>query len=127
MINGLPVNHTKPTPKSSTTDTLPTGITVSRKGRKFANYPPGLDANNTNDGTNNKYTVAELSENNTEHPYPNAEINNPPGGAINYSTFPASTYTPSVPMQLKKQRKNEINTQTQPAQTSPTTSSACNP
>jgi hypothetical protein len=65
---------------------------VSKNGRKFSNYPPGLDANNTNDGSNGKYTVAELIGNNTERPYPNAEINNPPGGSINYSTFPASTH-----------------------------------
>jgi hypothetical protein len=65
---------------------------VSKNGRKFSNYPPGLDANNTNNGSNGKYTVAELIGNNTERPYPNAEINNPPGGSINYSTFPASTY-----------------------------------
>ncbi|CAI6340234.1 unnamed protein product [Periconia digitata] len=71
-------------------DQWPTGITVSRTGRRFSNYPPGLDVNNTNDGTNNKYTVAELNGNDTESPYPNAEINNPPGGAINYSTYPAT-------------------------------------
>lgn len=65
------------------------GITVSRTGRKFSNYPPGLDANNTNDGSNGKYTVAELdSTTNTERPYPSADFNNPPGGAINYSTTP---------------------------------------
>ncbi|KAJ4305525.1 RNA polymerase II mediator complex subunit [Kalmusia sp. IMI 367209] len=68
----------------------PTGIAVSRQGRKFSNYPPGLDANNTNDGSNGKYTVAELIGNYTERPYPNAEINSPPGGAINYSTYPAT-------------------------------------
>ncbi|ORY02941.1 major royal jelly protein [Clohesyomyces aquaticus] len=71
-------------------DQWPTGITVSKSGRKFSNYPPGLDANNTNDGSNGKYTVAELIGNNTERPYPNAEINNPPGGSINYSTYPAT-------------------------------------
>lgn len=68
----------------------PPGITVSRSGRKFSNYPPGLDANNTNDGNNGKYTVAELTANNTERPYPSAEINNPPGGSINYTTTPPS-------------------------------------
>lgn len=61
-------------------DEFPTGIAVSREGRKFSNYPPGLDANNTNDGSNNKYTIAELFPNNTERAYPSAEINNPPGG-----------------------------------------------
>jgi sugar lactone lactonase YvrE len=71
-------------------DQWPTGITVSRDARKFSNYPPGLDANNTNDGSNGKYTVAELIGNDTERPYPNVEWNSPPGGAINYSTYPAS-------------------------------------
>ncbi|KAF2191112.1 major royal jelly protein [Zopfia rhizophila CBS 207.26] len=71
-------------------DQWPTGITVSRDGRMFSNYPPGLDTNNTNDGSNGKYTVAELIGNGSERPYPNAEINNPPGGSINYSTYPPS-------------------------------------
>ncbi|KAL5375395.1 hypothetical protein DPSP01_011204 [Paraphaeosphaeria sporulosa] len=66
------------------------GITVSRSGRKFSNYPPGLDANNTNNGSNDKYTVAELIGNNTERAYPSAKINSPPGGSINCSTYPAS-------------------------------------
>ncbi|KAF2687219.1 hypothetical protein K458DRAFT_386044 [Lentithecium fluviatile CBS 122367] len=73
-------------------DQWPTGITVSKDGRKFSNYPPGLDANITNDGTNDKYTTAELMGTSTERPYPNAEINNPPGGSINYSTSPATNY-----------------------------------
>jgi sugar lactone lactonase YvrE len=64
------------------------GITVSRSGRKFSNYPAGFDANNTNTGSNGKYQVAELLGNSTETPYPNAEINSPPGGAVNYSTTP---------------------------------------
>ncbi|KAF1837304.1 major royal jelly protein [Decorospora gaudefroyi] len=69
-------------------DQWPTGITVSRSGRKFSNYPSGLDANNTNTGTNNKHAVAEILPNGTEAAYPNSEINNPPGGAINYTTSP---------------------------------------
>lgn len=69
---------------------IETGITVSRSGRKFSNYPPGLDANNTNNGSNGKYTVAELLGNDTEKPYPSMEINNPPGGSINFTTVPPS-------------------------------------
>ncbi|KAH3907559.1 hypothetical protein HBI56_159880 [Parastagonospora nodorum] len=69
-------------------DQWPTGITVSRNGRKFSNYPAGLDSNNTNTGSNQKYQVAELTGNSTETPYPSVEINNPPGGAVNYSTTP---------------------------------------
>lgn len=93
-------------------DQWPTGITVSRSGRKFSNYPgklcsielmtvqewyqltqciAGLDSNNTNTGNVTRYAVAELTSNNTETPYPNAEINNPPGGAINYTTHPPTS------------------------------------
>ncbi|KAF2152476.1 hypothetical protein K461DRAFT_327944 [Myriangium duriaei CBS 260.36] len=69
-------------------DEWPTGIAVSSTGRKFANYPGGLDKNNTNNGSNGKYTVAELTGNSTEKPYPSVQINNPPGGAINTSSTP---------------------------------------
>lgn len=69
-------------------DQWPTGVAVSSTGRKFSNYPGGLDPNNTNDGNNGKYTVAELFDESTEKPYPSAEMNNPPGGAINYTTTP---------------------------------------
>ncbi|KAK1911653.1 hypothetical protein P3342_012956 [Pyrenophora teres f. teres] len=68
----------------------PTGITVSKTGRKFANYPSGLDPNNTNTGSNQKYAVQEILPNGTEIPYPSADMNNPPGGAINYTTTPPS-------------------------------------
>lgn len=61
-------------------DEWPTGIAVSSTGRKFSNYPGALDGNNTNNGSNNKYTIAELTGNSTETPFPNAEWNNPPGG-----------------------------------------------
>lgn len=54
----------------------------------FSNYPGGLDPNNTNNGVNGRYTVAELLANDTERPYPSVEMNNPPGGAINYTTTP---------------------------------------
>lgn len=69
-------------------DEWPTGVAVSSTGRIFANYPGGLDSNDTNNGNNNKYTVAELTTNTTETPYPSMEYNNPPGGAINYTTSP---------------------------------------
>jgi hypothetical protein len=61
-------------------DEWPTGIAVSSSGRKFSNYPGALDKNNTNNGSNGKYTVAELTSNSTEAAYPNADWNNPPGG-----------------------------------------------
>lgn len=67
------------------------GITVSTTGRKFSNYPPGLDANNT------KYNVAELTSFESETPYPSAEINSPPGGSINYTTIPPSQSSCSLP------------------------------
>lgn len=63
-------------------DEWPTGIAVSRSGRKFSNYPPALDPDNRD------YTIAELISNNTERPYPSAEFNSPPGGRINYTTTP---------------------------------------
>ncbi|KAF2720967.1 major royal jelly protein [Polychaeton citri CBS 116435] len=69
-------------------DEFPTGIAVSATGRQFSNYPGGLDANNTYRGDVPKYTIAELTGPNTERPYPSAEINQPPGGAINYTTYP---------------------------------------
>lgn len=61
-------------------DQWPTGIAVAADGIMFSNYPPGQDLNNS------AYTIAELNSNNTETPYPNAEINSPPGGSINYTT-----------------------------------------
>jgi len=57
----------------------------------FSNYPAGLDANNTNTGMNGRHAVAELLANNTERAYPTAEINSPPGGAINYTTTPPTS------------------------------------
>ncbi|KAK4693251.1 hypothetical protein P7C71_g4120, partial [Lecanoromycetidae sp. Uapishka_2] len=65
-------------------DEFPQGIAVSSTGRKFSNYARSLDPNNI------AYTVAELTGNNTETPYPSAAINSPPGGAINYTTTPAT-------------------------------------
>lgn len=41
------------------------GVAVSSSGRLFSNYPPGLDPNNTNNGQNGKYTIAELFDDNT--------------------------------------------------------------
>ncbi|RAK98851.1 uncharacterized protein BO80DRAFT_147610 [Aspergillus ibericus CBS 121593] len=66
-------------------DQFPTGVAVSSAGRMFSCYPLGLDANNT------RYQVAELTNPTTEVPYPSAEINYPPGGAVNHSTSPATT------------------------------------
>ncbi|KAK4497804.1 hypothetical protein PRZ48_010458 [Zasmidium cellare] len=71
-------------------DEFPTGIAVSREGRKFSNYPAGLDMNNTNSGSNGKYGIAELIGNKSERAWPSAEMNNPPGGSINYTTYPPS-------------------------------------
>ena len=48
----------------------------------FSNYPPALDP------TDQAYTIAELKSNNTETPYPSAAFNSPPGGRINYTTYP---------------------------------------
>lgn len=57
----------------------------------FSNFPAGLDANNTNNGSNGKYAVAELFSNNTESAYPSVAYNTPPGGAINYTTTPVTS------------------------------------
>jgi hypothetical protein len=58
-------------------DQFPTGIAVSKNGRRFSNYPGGLDPNNTYRGTEPKYTIAELLPNNTERAFPSVEMNMP--------------------------------------------------
>lgn len=69
----------------------PTAITVSSSsGRMFSSFPSGLDANNTNNGTNGKFQVAELF-NGTEVPFPSVAFNSPPGGQINRTTTPPSS------------------------------------
>ncbi|KAI1136503.1 MRJP-domain-containing protein [Hypoxylon sp. FL0543] len=65
----------------------PSGIAVSSTGRMFSNYP-ALDFDNSYNGTNNAFAVGELTSLTGETPYPNLEWNQPPGGAINYSTTP---------------------------------------
>ncbi|XP_072161355.1 uncharacterized protein [Bemisia tabaci] len=69
----------------------PVGIAVSANGRKFSCFTAGLDANNTNDGQNGAFQVAELTGFETETAYPSVEINNPPGGSIDFSTSPPVT------------------------------------
>ncbi|OAL33212.1 hypothetical protein AYO20_07529 [Fonsecaea nubica] len=66
-------------------DEWPTGVAVSASGRMFSCYSLGLDYTNT------RYQVAELGSNNTEIPFPSAQVNSPPGGAVNYSTNPPTT------------------------------------
>ncbi|KAI8963462.1 hypothetical protein F5Y11DRAFT_365054 [Daldinia sp. FL1419] len=51
----------------------------------------GLDPNNTYNGTNNVFTVGELTSLTSEVAYPSLEMNQPPGRAINYSTTPPTT------------------------------------
>ncbi|KAI1385465.1 major royal jelly protein-domain-containing protein [Hypoxylon trugodes] len=48
----------------------------------------GLDPTNTYNGSNSVFTVGELTSLTDEKAYPSLEINQPPGGAINYSTSP---------------------------------------
>jgi hypothetical protein len=48
-------------------ENYPTGITVSKTGRKFSNFP--------RDAT---YTVGELINGTVEIPFPNLEVNTPP-------------------------------------------------
>jgi len=59
------------------------GIAVSASGRLFSNYPLGLDPNNT------RYQVAELVNGSSETPYPSVEINTPPDGPYDYTSYPA--------------------------------------
>ncbi|KAI1759532.1 major royal jelly protein-domain-containing protein [Hypoxylon sp. FL1150] len=66
----------------------PTGIAVSSTGRMFSCYPGGLDPANTYNGSNNVFTVGELTSLTSETAYPTLEMNHPPGGAINYTTTP---------------------------------------
>ena len=58
-------------------DQFPTGIAVSKDGRRFSNFPGALDPNNTYRGTEPKYTIAELMPNNTERAFPSVEMNSP--------------------------------------------------
>lgn len=67
---------------------FPTGVAVSSTGRIFANFPAGLEAGNTNNGTPGIYQVAELTGLTAEVAYPSVDMNTPPGGAVNYSTNP---------------------------------------
>lgn len=90
MINGQQVGSVVVTPRCYHI-LIVTGIAVSASGRKFSNYPAGLDADNTNTGSNGKYAVAELFANNTERAYPSVAMNNPPGGAINHTTSPPTS------------------------------------
>ncbi|KAJ3538642.1 hypothetical protein NM208_g5814 [Fusarium decemcellulare] len=66
----------------------PTGIAVSRSGRKFTNYPGAVDPENVYNGKNSFFAVGELTSLTQEATFPNREINSPPGGAINYTTTP---------------------------------------
>jgi hypothetical protein len=63
----------------------PTGIAVSKSGRRFANFPK-LNPSQVS------YTVGELLGDAKSGykvvPYPNAEINSPPGGPVNKKTIP---------------------------------------
>ncbi|KAH8810870.1 major royal jelly protein-domain-containing protein [Xylogone sp. PMI_703] len=54
-------------------DQWPIGISVSRRGRIFACYTRGTY----------NYTLGEISNLTAEVPYPNAELNSPPGGLAN--------------------------------------------
>ncbi|KAI1822769.1 major royal jelly protein-domain-containing protein [Xylaria intraflava] len=69
----------------------PTGVTVSSTGRIFSNFPGGLDTTNVYNGSNNIFQVAELTSVTEEVAYPSLEMNQPPGGAINYTTTPPTS------------------------------------
>ena len=64
-----------------------TGTAISLTGRLLSSYLPGLDPMNEN-----LYrSIAELTSNTTETPYPSAEHNSPSGGRYNYSTYPPAS------------------------------------
>jgi hypothetical protein len=99
-------------------DQFPTGIAVSKNGRRFSNYPGALDPNNTYRGTEPKYTIAELLPNNTERAFPSAEMNMPVSrfwngfGVRNLLTFAvvcyAFTFTFTSSTSLSLAMKNEL-------------------
>ncbi|KAI0143756.1 major royal jelly protein-domain-containing protein [Xylariaceae sp. FL1272] len=70
---------------------LVSGVAVSSTGRIFSNYPAGLDGTNAYNGSNSNYAVSEATSLTTEKAYPSLEYNQPPGGAINYTTVPPTT------------------------------------
>jgi hypothetical protein len=72
-------------------DQFPTGIAVSKNGRRFSNYPGGLDPQNTYRGTEPKYTIAELMPNNTERAFPSVEMNSPVSCSLNGSCLMVET------------------------------------
>nr|XP_018896155.1 PREDICTED: uncharacterized protein LOC109029906 [Bemisia tabaci] len=79
----------------------PSGIAVSSSGRMFSCYPAGFDGDNTNLGNNSVVAVVELTGLETDTPYPNEEMNSPPGGAVDTSgilpvTFGYTEYFLSV-------------------------------
>ncbi|CAH0393609.1 unnamed protein product [Bemisia tabaci] len=74
---------------------FPVGVAVSRSGRPFTCYAPGLDALNVYNSSNDVYQVVELTGFDTDAPYPNASYNQPPGGAVDTSgPFPVSAGLP---------------------------------
>lgn len=81
-MTNFPLVHTLLLRGTNVQSLTTVGIAVAADGRMFSNYPPALDPGDQ------QYTVAELKGNSTEVPYPNAEINSPPGGRINYTTTP---------------------------------------
>ncbi|KAI1469313.1 MRJP-domain-containing protein [Daldinia caldariorum] len=54
----------------------------------YQQWPTGLDPRNAYNGVNDVFTVGELTSLTQEVAYPNLEMNQPPGGAINYTTMP---------------------------------------
>ena len=65
---------------------------MSRTGRIFTAFPPGFDPNSTFDGSNGRFSAGELKSKDSEVAWPSVELNSPPGGGINYTTNPPSTF-----------------------------------
>lgn len=69
-------------------DRWPGSIAVSQNNRYFCSFPGALDGRNVYNSSNDNFQLGELTDQFTEVPYPNAAMNQPPGGPIDYTQSP---------------------------------------
>ncbi|KAI0505177.1 major royal jelly protein-domain-containing protein [Xylaria bambusicola] len=67
------------------------GPTLEVAHAYYGQWPTGLDATNVYNGSNNVIQVGEHKSITEEAAYPSLEMNQPPGGAINYTTTPPTS------------------------------------
>ncbi|KAK5632784.1 hypothetical protein RRF57_008498 [Xylaria bambusicola] len=67
------------------------GPTLEVAHAYYGQWPTGLDATNVYNGSNNVIQVGEHTSITEESAYPSLEMNQPPGGAINYTTTPPTS------------------------------------